>query len=157
MRLTKFDRLFDTHMRDLALALGRLKPTQLRTSRGNARTAVILELGRMRKRLDDAFPRVPKDRKSLKRTRRLGSWTHFKARMEKAGYQACVNSAASELSERGVRIRRFGPGSVGFAPLWAILALNINKTYLRQAKKSIAVRRALLAAHRLGAGTTSAP
>lgn len=175
MKLT-MPQQFENRMRDVAKALRRLKIGQGRGARKNARAAVKYALGNVRGVMEAHFPhvQVPKrvlapgaareaQKRGLTAARRSAI---FRLKMKARNYvEVPDKDLVICIQEGGVRLQRPPARSdlsneQFYAPLWALYAaldgrrtgiVNAEQTKVREARKSVTVRKALLAAHRLGA------
>lgn len=165
---------FEEGMRALSGALRRLRKEQGWQARRNARAEVRHRLRRLRGMMDQEFPVIPKElprekqlrggkrdlKRSISASQRAAA---FARKMARRGYSQIMNTALlTTILEAGVRVSR-PPTKSGlvapYGPDWAIFAAmdglarsgRYNVARVREAKKSITARRALLAAKRLGA------
>lgn len=154
MTLAGFPEEFRDDVRRLARALGRLEQGQLRVARANARLEVRRSLEALRRRLDAAYPPVPK----APRRRAAARPAEARARrLREAGWGEVVNrDLIVAVAAAGVRVR-YLRGVGFFAPRWAVFAAldrrpgqPYNEARVRQCRASRNARQAILAAHALG-------
>jgi hypothetical protein len=166
-------------LRWLAKELRRLKPEQGRLARKNAREGALTQLRRLRNLMDQHFPPIAKvnpklerllntpapwERKKVQRTP-AQVMAVFKSKMERRDYAPVPEThLALAIAKAGVRLvdpPQRTASAVPYAPNWAIVGAKHNQRELggvynigkvKELRKSVTARKALLAAHRLGAG-----
>ncbi len=167
-----------SRLRWLAKHLRRLQPEQGRLARKNAREGVLVQLRGLRRVMDLYFPPLPKNTGLEKLMSTTAPWEKpkpktprspaqlmvvFKRRMNLRQYGPVSDTAlALTIAKAGVRLvdaPKRTQVKVQYAPLWAIVAAttgnvsggNYNLEKVREVRKSVTARRALLAASSLGA------
>lgn len=168
-----------SRLRWLAKHLRRLQPEQGRLARKNAREGVLTQLRGLRRCMDLYFPPIAKPSPVEKLLSTPAPWEKpkrpkvartpaqvmaiFKQKMARKTYGPVSDtSLALTIAKAGVRLvdaPKRTQVKVQYAPLWAIVAAttgnvtggNYNIEKVREVRKSVTARRALLAASSLGA------
>jgi len=161
-------------LRFLTKNLRRLKDGQGRIARRNAREAALASLRWVRSSMDCYFPPITGERRPRASKAHLSAaqlYANFKRKMARRGYEAVPSIArALAISQGGVRLvhppKRTGV-TVAYAPRWAVqaagypapsavgMAVTFNVAKVSEARRSTTLRKALLAAHALGAGSVA--
>lgn len=141
---------FDVRLRKVMIGLRSLEGTADRPiARRNARRRALQALASLRLSMDEQFPAIV-SRAGVKRLTVEGRIARLKrAGWVETGPAQAVHYAAAGVSVRTVRREPAGTPSIIFVPRWAQVIGCTNPTKLRAAKKSAAVRNAVLAAHAL--------
>lgn len=161
-----------SRLRWLAKHLRRLQPDQGRLARKNAREDVLVQLRGLRRCLDLYFPPIakptpeglsPVEKKPKVARSPAQLMVIFKRKMNLRQYGPVSDtSLALTIAKAGVRLidaPKRTQVKVQYAPLWAIVAAttgnvsggNYNIDKVREVRKSVIARKALLAASSLGA------
>ena len=147
----------DDALRQLRNALVKCDGTaDRRIARNNARAKALTALRRMRKTLDETYPairlvttrvRLKTDRGRLERLRRAGWKDVF-------GEKDAARFAASGVPIKRIRLKQVDAkgeeySEYFFAPAWAVAIGSDHPSELREAKRSIRMRKAAIAAEAL--------
>jgi len=127
--------------------LAKLQTDQSERARRNALKALSTVLRRMRARALEEYPPPPRKVRKVKRRKAEGEWARRKP----------VSSAdASKLQAARVPVL-IQPSGVACAPVWAaqLAKAGVSISKIREANKSVATRRALLAEQALLADALS--
>ena len=126
--------------------LAKLQTDQSERARRNALKALSTLLRRMRARALEEYPPPPRKVRKYKRRKVVGEWKHNKT---------ISTLLASKLQAAGVKVQFTTVGML--APAWAVsLATGkFSVSKIREANKSVATRRALLAEQALLADALS--
>lgn len=132
-------------VRKLLLALRRLEPDQGERARRNARQRVLARLRALREAVDRDYP-APVLTKPAKRKRRRDP-TADQPRMR----SIYSGAFAAGVAKAGIRVIPTDNSGYVFVPAWVADLRNLDPTIrqLREARRSLTARRALLAQARL--------
>ncbi len=149
MKIKPTDNLsFDDALRTLTAGIRNLRGTDGRArARGTGRKRVLRALRRVRAVLDEQYPAI------IQRSAapRLKTFEGREARLIRQGYVRATNDLVAAYAAAGVPVKRIthkvfdGSQTTFYIPTWARALGPNNPTKLRQAKKSVQLRKAVLA------------